>query len=1025
MLIVGMVSQVNAQQRNVKGKVTDASTGKSLPGVNVFVKGTTVGTATNANGAYSLSVPQSADSLVFSYIGYDAKSVAISGQTTINVQLSPSVEQLENVVVTAFGIKRKERSLGYSSQNVNTKSMESNRSANFVNNLQGKIAGVHITSSQGTPGSSTRIVLRGVSSLAGNNQPLFVVDGVPIDNSTFRSYNAYGGGPDYGNAAMDIDPDNIASINVLKGPNAAALYGSRAANGAIVITTKSGGPKNGKAVGISINSTTTFQQVAVLPNLQNLYGQGSDGQFQFVDGKGGGTNDGIDESWGPRLNGQKITQWWSNGKAVPWVAHPNNVKDYFNTGHTISNNFAISGGSKDNATYRLSFTNLSQAGTIPNSSLNRSNVALNTTAHLTDKLTATGNVSYIRLIGRNRPNVGYSSLNPMQQLTQWIGRQVDISKLRDFQNPDGTERNWNYNYHNNVFWETYKDFDKQTRDRIIGRIQLTYDFNNWLNLRGYTGTDTYRENRSRGIAVNDIAYSGLGHYFTGDYYVSQTTSDLILSADKDLTKDFHVSAQLGGESIYTIHNQTGATAPTLSVPGVYNLTNSGQPLVPDNYYSRKKVNSIYGSATIGYKDYLYLDLTGRNDWSSTLPQANNSYFYPSVSVSDVFTDMLGIKSDFLTFGKIRASWTRVGNDTNPYQLQATYASQGLFGSLPFYRLSTTIPNLNLKPEKTTSWELGTNLRFFKNRMGLDLTYYSRKTEDQILGVQIPGSSGFTHQFINAGEVDNKGIEVTFNATPVQSRDFTWDFTVNWAKNKNEVISLTKGVDSYQMASSWGVYLLSKPGEPIGTLWGRGWKYNSKGQRIMSGGIPERTSDLKNFGSYQPNWTGSFSNTFSYKNLSLSTLIDVQQGGHLYSVTNMFGHYTGILKSTLVGREKSASDTHVYPGVNEDGSPNTTAVTAEHFFHSSYYGLAGPNVYDASYVKLRQLELTYSLPKKLVNNSPFSRVELSLVGRNLWIIHKNVPNIDPESAFGNGNIQGFESNQIPSVRSFGFNVRLSL
>ncbi|HKI44882.1 MAG TPA: SusC/RagA family TonB-linked outer membrane protein, partial [Balneolales bacterium] len=914
-----------------------------------------------------------------------------------------------------------------------------------------------------------------VSSLTGNNQPVFVVDGVIMDNSTFRNYDGYGSSngisPDYGNAIMDIDPNNIASITVLKGANAAALYGSRAANGAIVITTKTGSSAGSKGVGVNLSSSVSFQQVSPqsLPSLQNEYGQGNYGQFAYVDGAGSGTYDGVDESWGPKFNGQKITQFDSpvvNGvrQATPWLPNPNNVKDYFNTGSTIRNFMSVAGQS-GNTNYRIAFTNNNQEGTIPNSSLSSSNVDLSATTDLTSKLHAQGNITYVHLVGKNRPAVGYSDLNPMQQLTQWIGRQVDINSLRHYlagQNSNGSynQYNWNHAYHNNAFWETYMNFNRQQRDRIYGRVQMSYDLTPWLTARGYSGIDTYNEIRKQGMPYNNISQPN-GEYLQNTIQVMNWTSDFLLSYNKDLTSELNLSGKVGVESIFEEHNELGADAGALSIPGLYNLSNSSQAITAINPQFndlfKKKTNSVYGEATFGYHNYLFLDLTGRNDWSSTLPKNNDSYFYPSASLSWVLTDAVpSLKSNILDYAKLRASWASVGNDTDPYQLQSVYIAQSPYQGIPNYRITRQLPNINLKPEKSYALEFGGEFRFINDRVGLDLTYYSKKTKNQIMPVRVDGASGYRTQLINAGEIDNNGVEITLNASPVTSQNFSWNFTINWAKNLNKVVSLAPGVDSYEMGQAWGIYEEARPGQPVGEIYGYGYKKDKNGKMLVriidaSGNyttsqngtvdntlvIPVPTDSMLSFGSYQPKWTGGIQNTFRYKNLSLNVLIDGKWGGKVYSVTNMFGNYTGILKSTLNGRQTNWDKPgYLVPNAvvaKQDANGNwvstgqalTQRTVRENWGYNAYYNYAEPNVYDATFFKLRRVELTYTLPGKWVNRTPFRNIQLSLVANNLFILYKKAPNIDPETSFGSGNLQGFESNQIPSVRSYGFNVRVSL
>ncbi len=1018
-----------AQNSTIKGTVTDANTGESLPSVNVFINELQRGSATNIDGEFEIEdVAYGTYTLRVSFVGFETyeQTITVDEPTVeVNVELIPDTQLLEEVVVTAFGVQREERSLGYSQQRVSSEELANNEQTNFISNLQGKVAGVQITDGQGVGGSS-RILLRGTSSLSGDNQPLFVVDGVYIDNSNLGSAGEFGG-IDYGNAAMDINPENIESLTVLKGPNAAALYGSRAANGAIVITTKSGSSSR-EGIGVTINSSLRFSDVLKLPDLQNKYGQGSNFQFQYVDGAGGGVNDGTDESWGPPLDGTPRVQWWTNGKKEPWVAHPNNIENYFETGLRFNNSVSVA-GNYENTNYRLSLSNLQENGTIPNSSLERNNVTLSAGADLSDDLRAQGKVTYIQSLGNNRAGLGYSSQNPMQSITQWFGRQVDMKKLKDYTHPDGTPRNWNYNYHDNPYWLQYENGNRQQRDRIIGNVSLTYDITDWLSVKGFTGNDFYQDRRKNWIAKGSINNPS-GMYSEDVYFVNQWTSNVILSGKRDITQDINLDVRLGAESTQRNFDRNYGQAPALSVPNVYSLENSAVRQNITDYTSKKQVNSLFGTLTLGYQDFVYLDVTGRNDWSSTLPEDNNSYFYPSATLSFIFSDAFSMPEDILTYGKVRASWTQVGSDTDPYQLQSTYISTDPFGDIPTYTVQNRLPNASLKPEQTESVEFGADLRFLKDRLRLDATYYDQSTTDQILGVQISRASGYDETIVNAGEVRNSGVELTLAGTPVQTRDMRWDITLNWAKNKNEVIALTEGLDSYIIGSSWDVTVEARPGEEFGSLYGTAFKRDEDGNILTSGGMPLTADEQKNFGSYQPDWTGSISSEFSYKNFNFSFLVDTKQGGVLSSVTDMFGRYTGIMAETA---KTPREDGIVFGGGRwadqaidiNTGKPNTIEVPAQSYYTGSSFGLTESHIFDASYIKLRQVRLSYSLPVNWLSPTPIRRATVAIVGNNLWIIKDEVPHIDPETAFNTGNLQGLESNQLPSTRSFGFSVSLSL
>lgn len=1038
MVLAAGISGAYAQSGSIKGKLTDSATGESLPGANVMLRELNKGTATEPDGSFVLEdIPAGTYTLVATFVGYNTKSTTVdvgSGQVTVNMALVPTTVGLEDVVVTAFGVKREERSLGYSSQSVNSDDVTKARETNIVNSLQGKVAGVDITGSTGNVGGSSRIVLRGASSLSGDNQPLFIVDGVYIDNSNFDPANPSGWSTseiDYGNAAMDINPDDIASITILKGPNAAALYGSRAANGAIVITTKDGSGANG--FGVDIKSSTQFQSILEFPEYQNEYGQGkidANGvpRFSYVDGKGGGVFDAVGESWGPRLDdGLLIPQWWSGGEAVPWISHPNNTRDFFRGGAKLTNSVSVH-GSYDKANFRLAATNLDQTGIVPNSKLKRTNIDFSGGMDITDRFRADAKVTYIATDALNRAEQGYNWNNVMFTIGQWFGRQVDMEKLRDYKTADGTMRNWS-GIHENPFWIQYENTNSQTRDRVIGSINLRYDLTDWLSVEGFTGNDWYQDRREARYAKGSHRTPD-GEYTETIRYINEWSSRIMLKADRNLTKDVSLNMMVGGENLQNKYNMNSGHAAKLSLPGLYTLENAAVRPTLIDYQSKKEVNSLYGSASIGYKDYLYLDLTGRNDWSSTLPMDNNSYFYPSASLSFIFSDALDLNLSWLTYGKIRGGWTRVGSDTDPYQLAASYSSQQPIGNIPTYAISKTIPNKGLKPEQTESWELGTELRFFSNRLTFDFTYYKSNTSDQILPVQISRASGYEQQIINVGEIENHGVEMSLNATPLQMKSFRWDVTLNYTRNRNKVVSLAPGLDSYVIGGR-GASVEARPGDPFGTLYGTAYLRDDNGNIVVDDrGIPMRSNEIKGFGTYAPDWSGSVNNQFNYKNWAFSFLIDTKQGGVLHSDGYRWGRYSGVLKETLKGRiEPFVFDGGRYAAgaVKQDGSPNDIPIDMNtvYAYNRHFYQITESTIFDASFIKLREVRLNYSLPRRILGSLPIKSVDVALVGRNLWIIKKHVPHIDPETALNASNMQGIESNQIPPVRTYGFNINISL
>ncbi len=1035
---------ISAQELNVSGTVTDTS-GEPIPGVNVVVKGKDQGTATDFDGNYSIRV-NPGSMLVFSSIGYQTVEKPVNKGGTLNIILKQSASQLDKVVVTAMGIKREKKSLGYAIQEVKGKDISKNNSTNLVDAFSGKIAGVQIQST-GNIGGSTRILLRGATSLTGNNQPLFVVDGVPIDNSNFGSFGqAKGvrddtnGNIDYGNAAQDINPEDIASISILKGPNAAALYGSRASNGVILITTKSA--KNKKGVGLSINQTTAMETAYDFPPLQNIYGGGQSLTFTNFDGNGVPIqNVQTDESWGPKLDGQLVRQWdglGQGGEVRPWSPHPDNYKNYFQTGVTNKTNVAFSQAG-DIGNYRLSYTNLSQTGIVPNSQIKRNTISAKLNGKV-KRFSVSSSLNYVNNQGKGRPKTGGSSDNPVYNLVIWTQRQIDIDRLRNYEAPDGKQITWRtYGLNdrtvraNNPFWLAYKDYQDDERNRFFGNIKTQYDLTDNYSVYLRYSLDTYADQRRDRRAVG----SRYTPYFISQMYdFNETNIDGGINYNnKQLTKDISLNANLGFNLMsHRLEVNKGATQGGLNLPDIYSLSNSiDRPYVVRGLY-RKKINSLFGNASFGYKNYLFLDLTARNDWSSTLPPDNWSYFYPSITGSFVFSEVLN--SDIINFGKIRLGWAKVGNDTAPYRLYSTYIQGNPIGGAPAFYLPTTSNNPFLKPEITTSLEAGLNIAMFNNRLGFDITYYDGNTKNQIIPIDVSQATGYDKKWVNAGKIKNSGIEMSLNGR-ILNKDLKWDMNLNWAQNNNEVVELAQGMKSYVMSSFYGgVTLESRVGEPYSSIYAIKIKRTPDGQKIVNSttGYYEKDDEKSFMGSVLPDWTGGISNTFKYKNFTLSGLIDFQKGGVIFLRGYQTAIYAGTMKITAENgvRERALiAEGVMQTGVDGNGNPiyseNTTpAANNKEYFRLMRKTPGDFTVFDASFIKLREVTLQYRIPNSFVSKLKMKNASIGITGRNLAILFRHTPEgYNPESA-GNasGNIQGREYGQLPTARSFAFNLNIS-
>ncbi|MFL1895743.1 SusC/RagA family TonB-linked outer membrane protein [Aquimarina sp. 2-A2] len=1064
-LLLAFVVQLSfAQEKTVTGKVTDDS-GLPLPGVNIIVKNTSTGTQTDFDGLYTISASEGS-TLVFSYLGFADKEVAVSSDATINVQLEASAAELEEVVVTALGISREKKSLGYSVQSVGGEDLTETRNANALNSLSGKVAGVQISTPSGNLGGSSRILLRGPGSVLGENRPLIVVDGIPLDNSNYNDTNTQtgGGGRDYGDSGFDINPDDVASMSVLKGGAAAALYGSRANNGVILITTKSG--KTGKAE-VTFNSGVSFDQVNILPKVQKLYGGGAGnaGTFEQSDFQqatiNGTTYDIVDyatdESWGPRYDpNRRVLHWDAFDPEFPndylnpraWVYPENDREDFFNTGVSFNNNISFSQGT-EKSQVRLSVGNTKTTGIVPNSELNKTTVNFNGSSQLTEKLKIDAGVNLTITEGFNRPASGYTGEGVVQQFYQFGQTSLDFERLKKYQLPDGTQRTWNRvafdnatpRYSDNPYWTINENTAEDKRTRWYGSLGLKYDITDkiYANVKLYGDTYNFSINERVSIgsqaqssyseanrSFEELNYEGRLHYDDA-FFDNKLTVNTFVGANRRDVETQRLSANTRGG---------------LATAGIYNISNSNEDANVTEFDTRKRVNSVFGSFGLGYDNFAYLTITGRNDWSSTLPTDNNSYFYPSVSGSIVFSQF--IESTWLTFGKIRAGLAEVGNDTNAYQLQNTYGSGpgfttgpgGTFlGNIQFSN-DITKNNAFLKPEEKSTWEVGLEMAFLKNRISFDVTYYDEVTSDLITPVAVDPSTGYTEIFTNAGEMSNKGIEVLLNITPVQTDDFTWDFTWNFAKNENELLELREGTESLQIGRFPfnGVSVNAVVGESYGIIRGTNYVFDDQGNKVVdANGRYLETRNVENLGSVLPDYNMGFKNSFNYKGINLGVLIDVQQGGKYRSLTNIWGNYSGILEQTAANNIRE--DGIVLDGVtgtvtyDENGdytvtgtSPNTTAITAQQFGQDYFFRSDAQNVFDADYVKLREITLGYTLPKKWIGG--LESVRFTAFGRNLLVWGLDNDDIDPEVATsGSGNIQGSEGGSLPSTRTFGLNVEL--
>ncbi len=1078
LIIVCCLPLTGLGQQSITGLVISSNDGSPLEGISVTVKGTNRGTYTTGEGRFSIEANQG-EVLVFSGVGYKTSEVTISGNN-LSITLDEASQDLSEVVVTALGVRRETKRLGYAVQEVKGSDMDKARETNFVSGLAGKVAGVQVMSSPSGVGGSARVTIRGDKSLNINkNQPLFVIDGVPITNELTGSSGSNYQELDYGNGASMVNPDDIETMTVLKGANASALYGSRAANGVIVITTKSG--KGSKGVGVTVNTGITFESPLVLPKFQRVYGQGNNGVFRFEDGNAGGDNDGVDESWGPRMDGQLIAQHNSptsngfrggdislvddgvlgsaadmaaRGTITPTPFVPGmDLRGFYETGITHNTNVSLT-GANDKGDFRLSYTLLDQKGIIPNTDIKRNTFSFNGGYNFTPKLSARITANYVNTHSDNRPNLSYGTESIIYLLHCWMGQHVDLNSLKDYWIP-GMEHvqqfNYNYNYHDNPYFNLYANTNGQDAGRLFGNISLKYDITDWLNVQLRAGTDFNSELRKRQRAFSTQRFR-FGSYREERVRNGESNFDFLISANKDLSDKFSLGVNAGGNRQISRMNNHGITAPQLLIPGIYSLDNSRVALVSNVYDGQKVINSLYGAVQLGYNNYLFLDVTARNDWSSalTLPAnvealgvTDNSYFYSSASLSAVLSDMVQLP-DWVNFAKVRTSLAQVGNDTDPYAFSLSYGRNDPWGDYPIYSSPSGMLNYNIKPEISTSWEAGLDWRFFNNRLGLDFSYYDMTTRNQILP-SVPSSiaSGYNTRVVNAGKIRNYGYELMLTGTPVAGKNFKWDVAVNWSLNRSRVIEFDGEQQSYLMADRHGIQIRANVGQRMGDMYSIGFRRVDDpqspyyGQKIVnSEGGYLGTSDIVKVGNYNPDWMAGIRNTFTYKNLNVSFLLDARVGGQIFSETWVVGLEAGQLIETLEGRENGYDLSHpgngvIAPGVKDGGNgnwvPNDIKIPAR-VYHQTRTGnrdIEEGAIFDADYVKLRELRIGYSFSNRFLSRIKMKGMNLSIVGRNL-AVWSNVPHIDPEtsSLAGGTIIPGVESVGMPTTRSIGFNLGFS-
>ncbi|HVI43571.1 MAG TPA: SusC/RagA family TonB-linked outer membrane protein [Chitinophaga sp.] len=1044
LLIVGSsILNAVAQTRTINGKVIDAKDGSPLPGVTVVVKGTNKGVFTSGDGSYKLSNVSDGATLVFSFVGYLNKEVTVGTENTVNVTMETDKKQLGEVVVTAMGLKRNEVALGYSVTSVKPDQILQKSEPDMLKGLQGKVAGVDIRTSQGTPGAATRINIRGNTSFFGNNEPLIVVDGIPYNNDQVTTSSQTSGGGAYSSGLSSLDPNDIASMTVLKGAAAAALYGSRASNGAIIVTTKSGSAgRSRKGLEVTYSSSLAFERVASLPKYQNDYGAGS--LFTYANANG---------SWGPKFGTRDSIPAWPdyrnafpnlfpNGKTV-YKAYPNNVKDLFRTGSVFENSVSVNGGD-EKSSISSTASYLTQDGYVPASSFNRGSISVGGQTRLNVGLTVSANFAYSRtnqvgsVFGENQVDGSASSF----ARNLFLARNWNIAGL-PFEDANGFPVSTSNAQYDNPLWSFRHNTVKTNTDRYVAGIKFGYNIHDIVNLSYQIGTNTNNLFRREVTDIGSRAAEGKGRIIEENYQFQEIESNLIATITPKLkNKDFDFKAILGHNVNQRTTRDQVILGNEIISPGIYTITNTKSILPSNGTYQQRRLWGIFADLEFAYKQFAFLTVTGRNDWSSTLPTNNRSYFYPSVSASFIFTRAFNMENKVLTFGKIRGSWAKVGRDANQYSLQNVFLLNNPILGVPGVIQSPTSNNPKLKPEFTQDFEVGLTLEFFDRRIALDAAYYNRSSTNQIAAITTPASSGFTQLFENFGKISNKGVEIDLNVIPVQTKDFTWNLHWVFTKNKSEVVSLLPGVERIPLnniLTEISPYL--EPGKPFGYLRGTVDYRDAKGNLLINPatGLLIRNPEQQMIGDPNPDFKTGLNTTFNYKGVFLSALFDLTKGGDMYSVTvsSLLGR--GVTKDT---RDRETG--YVIPGYYGDGNTgkpildskgeqirNTTSVSLRELYFGESFAINSAtewNVYDATVYTLREVTLGYDLPKKWFQRTPIGSLTVTLTGRNLWYVAPNFPkytNFNPEAnSFGNTTTQGIELSAAPTTRRYGVNLKVT-
>ncbi len=1056
--------------RNITGKVTDEQ-GGALPGVNILLKGTQKGTSTDQNGQYSLSVPDGSESiLVFSFVGYEPQEVALGNQTTVDVTLKPDTRNLEEVVVTALGIKREKKALSFATGELKGTDFSNARETNLASALSAKVAGVQVTSSAGGMAGATRVIIRGNSSLSGNSQPLYVIDGVPIDNSNRRSLGSqtFATGVDGGDGISNINPNDIESVTVLKGPNGAALYGQLGANGVILITTKSG--TRNRRPSIRYNGSFSVGNALIQPDYQNEYGQGFNGNFTFYrqsDGKvvpytssltggipklSGGRNPTSRGSWGPKMEGQPVEDMWGDTVRYSPIANP--YDNFFQPEKMQMHTVSVDGGG-DKTTYYVSLSNLSNDGFVPTNTLKRNSATIKLATDIAPKLNLDVKVNYIRQDVQNRPYLGDDGQNSvyrflyvprslsLEGLSRYQYTPQDIKNSRDLSGRGffvGGEKIFESNsVTSNPYWTINNNHNEDQRDRVIAFARLNYQLAKGLNIQGRYGTDFYYE-RQYGWNAVGTRISETGDVFETNVFNKVENADLLLTANYDFG-DFSFFGNAGANRQANRYRLTGNRGSQLTIPGLYAI---GRTVInnPSLGVSEYDINSVYAAANIGYKNVAFLDVTARNDWSSTLPVKNSSFFYPSIGGSLVVTDALNLESSFLDYAKIRGSWAQAGRSGDPYNTIGYFGlNSNTFQNQPLASYTNVITDPNLKNELKTSYELGAELRFLKNRLSVDFTYYHSVTSNQILPITISEATGYSTKLTNAGKIQNQGVEMLISGTPIKTANgFRWESSFNLAANRNKVLELIDGVSEILVGSDRNVRITAVPGKPYGVVNGADYAFvkDEKGNRLIDEkGLPVvKSIATQVLGDANPKWIGGFSNEFSFKGFSFSSLIDIRRGGIIFSQGRVQEAAYGTSKRTLEGREggllvdgvKGRKDGNTWVST---GEPNDVTTTAQAYWNrvasDKGFAVAEEFIYDASYIAIRQLRLSYQFPEAWLTKTKVIRgASLAVYGRNLGYLERHTDGFSPENSSVNVNTGtlGMEGHSLPMMRTVGFDLNLS-